>query len=170
LSKNNKYQNNNEDEIGVNAFKDVELVVDLSGSEHVEDLHEHESSENEGQVTGWSDNFFHLTGVEFITVPVSGTTRVDHILVNPDSGLSIQITWCFNLFPINNTIISVGIFLNRLRDHVLTSEEEGEKNNTLPNRLAENVLGHLARNDVVFTVLGLSQEQTLLWQFSSEGK
>jgi len=56
---------NNEDWVLENAFEDVKLIVDLSCSDHVKDLHEDESCEDEGQVTGWSNCLLHFGSVEF---------------------------------------------------------------------------------------------------------
>jgi len=50
----NKDDNPNTDEHGVTAhsFEDVEFVIDLSSSKHVEDLEEHEHVEDDGEMSG----------------------------------------------------------------------------------------------------------------------
>jgi len=73
--------------------------MDLSCSNHIEDLHEHEGGEDEGQVAGWSYFFRHLFGVKIITLEISSTARENK------TGF---------LGPL--------VFLSRLGDKVLTSE------------------------------------------------
>ena len=36
------------------TFENIELVVDLSGADHVEDLHEYKGCEYDGHVSGWA--------------------------------------------------------------------------------------------------------------------
>lgn len=57
----------NEDWVLENALEDVPFVVDLSGADHVEDLHKHKGGEDESQVAAWSKFFSHLAGVQVIS-------------------------------------------------------------------------------------------------------
>lgn len=39
------------------SFEDIDFIIDLSGADHVEDLHEHEEIEYNGQMSCWSIDF-----------------------------------------------------------------------------------------------------------------
>lgn len=51
LKANDEQQNTNEHAVGVDTLKEVDFIVDLSGTKHVENLHPYEHVEDEGQVS-----------------------------------------------------------------------------------------------------------------------
>lgn len=55
LNHKNNCPNNPESWVGADTTEDVDLVIDLSGTNHVENLHENEQVENDSKVSGWSD-------------------------------------------------------------------------------------------------------------------
>lgn len=57
LEDDNNGPNYNECWIGENTFKNIHLVVNLSCTDHVEDLHEDKHVEDDSQMSGWR-NFF----------------------------------------------------------------------------------------------------------------
>jgi hypothetical protein len=69
---------NDKDQVLVDALKDVPLVVDLTCAQHVEDLHEHESSEDESQVTRCTFKLkFFFSCPQVFTIPTGNTTWED---------------------------------------------------------------------------------------------
>jgi len=53
LTDHNDHPHTHEHGIGEQSNADVNLVVDLSSSDHIKDLHEHKDVEDNGQVPGW---------------------------------------------------------------------------------------------------------------------
>jgi len=51
LDNDNNSPDDDESWIGKDSFKDIDLVSNLSGTDHVENLHENEQVENNGQVS-----------------------------------------------------------------------------------------------------------------------
>jgi len=51
LANNNNEPNTAEHRVGENTFENVDFVIDLSGSKHVENLEEYEDIEVNGQVS-----------------------------------------------------------------------------------------------------------------------
>jgi hypothetical protein len=74
--------------------------------------------------------FVQILGVEIIPIPVRGAAGEDEPRV-------------FGVF----------VLFFGFRNNELASKEERKQNNALPDRLPENVLDHLARHDVVLSVL-----------------
>lgn len=122
LTTDNDEPNGDEDPVSEDTLEDPQLIIDLSGTDHVKDLHKHESGEDEGQVTGWTQFGSHITGVELTAIPIGSTAWEDE-------------AWVDTL---------VFVLLNVLWNHPLTGEEEGEQNNALPERLTKNMLDHSA--------------------------
>ena len=139
-----------EHKVGVNSFEDVKLVMNLSGANHVEDLEQHECVENEGQVTGRTILFSNLL-VEIGAIPVLKSSWEDKV----------------TLSAVGSKVIISPLSL-RLDDGELTSEEEEEENDALPDGHTEDVLDHLAGYNVVLSVLGHSFQKVHLGQFSRE--
>lgn len=51
LSDDDDNENNEEHEVAAESLEDVDLVTDLAGREHVEDLHQHEHREDKSHVS-----------------------------------------------------------------------------------------------------------------------
>jgi len=155
--------NPDKDESGVaeEVFEDVNFIVDLSGSNHVDNLEPDEQVEDEGHVTGsvtvgskYGSIVVDLL-VKFITIKEVLSTWEDHIILNDIQFLSPE---------------GEAELLLRLRDHVFTTEKEDEKNNHLEEGHVDNVLGHLARDDKVILVLRRAVKKIILGEFSGKSE
>ena len=49
--------NDHESWVREDTLKDINLIIDFSGANHVENLHENEEIEDDGEVSGWGDSF-----------------------------------------------------------------------------------------------------------------
>jgi len=162
VDNNNDNPDQDESRVFKEAVAKVDFVMDLSGGNHVDNLKPDEQVEDEGHVTGGvtiSTTCCFIcvlnTLVKLVTVDLIKSTREDHIVFN-----NIQL-----LSPGGEAECLV-----RLRDHVLTTEEEDEKNDHLVDRHPENVLGHLARNDKVVLVLRRAIKKGVLGEISSKSE
>jgi len=54
LSEEDSEPNTKEQWVLEDSLKNVDFIIDLSSTEHVEDLKEHKEVEDEGQMSGWS--------------------------------------------------------------------------------------------------------------------
>lgn len=71
LSSDNGKPNSDEHSVCVHSLHNVKFIIDLSSTEHVEDLEEHEQVENNGQMSGWSSSFE-------MSVKISTIKGLDH--------------------------------------------------------------------------------------------
>lgn len=117
--------------------------MNFSATDHIEDLHQNESGEDECKVARGTVCHIHLGGVKFFALPVLSSSRVN----KPSLSVVLKIS-------------------PRLWNNRLASKKENEKNSYLPKSLCENVLNHLSRNYVVIFVLWHSLKQRLFWQLS----
>jgi len=145
LSSGNNDPKDNKHGVSENTFENVELVVNLTSGNHVPDLHEHESVEDESQMA--RSTVFLVNLVKFRAVPVVKATRVDI------TGRSV--------------VLQSDV---RFRDEEFTSEENDEKHNALEDSHPEDVLGHLARHNVISTVLGLALKERGLGELSGQSE
>jgi len=97
LSSDNGEPNSDEHSVGMHSVEDVPFIIDLSSTEHVEDLEEHEQVENNGQMSGWSSSF--EMSVEISTIKGLDHTVKDqfwavfHVLNSPLTKWVNEI-WC----------------------------------------------------------------------------
>ena len=108
------------------SLEDFKLIMDLSGAEHVKDLHHDERGEDEGQVAGWTPAFLKLSSFFFDSVEGLAVPVVRSAWVNIRGRLTIFKGESFTGFDIVLT----------LRDHELTVEQEEEKHECLPDGLS----------------------------------
>jgi hypothetical protein len=145
LSTENHEEEHDEHRVCVNALENIELVVDLAGTDHVKDLHHNKSVEDESQMA--RSTVISEFGVKLGSVPVVGTAGV-HVT----SGA---------------VVLESNI---RFGDEELAGEENEEQQEALVEGHVQNVLDHLAGNNVIVTVLGHAVEETFLGELSGEGK
>ena len=155
------------------ASADVLLVMDLPCGDHVDDLEPNEEVKDEGHVTAsvsidvrvlWAVCAITTLGcillvnllIEFVTVEFVAATGEYEVTVI-DADLSAV-----------ETVVTE--HLVGLRDHVLTTEEEDEKNDHLVERHPNDVLGHLARDNEVFLDLRRALEEIRLGKLSGESQ
>ena len=68
LNDDNDGPNDKECWVGEDSIEDVDLVINLSGANHIEDLHEHEQVEDDGQVAGWCQTLKRLVNWSLLRV------------------------------------------------------------------------------------------------------
>ncbi len=109
------------------ALEDVLLVVDLSGSDHVCDLHEHEDCEDDGVVTRHA-NVGSVLQPQGLPTESELSSRVNH---------AVEIRFIARLF----------------RNKVFSSKDDSEDDNRMEDSHVEDVLNHLSRDDVLISSL-----------------
>jgi len=124
LAENNNDPDSNEHWVGVHSGEDVDLILNLSSSEHVKDLEHDEKIEHNREVTRWSivvERLVQLLSFEVshhsvqdvLTVPVLNlwkSVSSEHSWSETDVGISFGVEWAFDSFW----------------DEVWTSEDEQE--------------------------------------------
>ena len=82
------HENENPDEeehlIFEKSFENIDFVVDLPGTDHVEDLHEHKGCEHDSHVSGWAI-VSQLQNVKLVSSISVWSTRID---------ISVLASWC----------------------------------------------------------------------------
>lgn len=86
--------NNNESWILKDTFEDVNFVIDLSGANHVEDLHEDEQIEDNGQMTRWSHIFKRLVNWSLLSV-LNHTHKNIEFSIIPLFNKGLVVYWIF---------------------------------------------------------------------------
>lgn len=121
----------------------VELVVDLLRVQHVEDLHQHERREDHSKLPARAGVVVAVTVllVEVAAVPVVEPARHDEVAVPR---------------------LVVGVF----GDELLACEHDREDDDGLVERHEEDVLDHLARDDVLVSAVGRALEERRFGCFS----
>lgn len=68
MTGNDQEPEDDENDVLVDALKDVKLIMDLARANHIKDLHKHESGEDESQMAGWSKFGLHFDGIQWLTI------------------------------------------------------------------------------------------------------
>ena len=158
------------------ATADVDLVVDLPRSNHVNDLEPDEQVEDEGHMTARvSSGVFVFVAICPLTVLAFGVgVEVNDLFIKFITIDSIQSTREYKIavFKVDHlTIFSVVTesFVG-FRDHVLTTEQEDKENDHLEDGHPQDVLGHLARYDEVLFDLWWTVEEFRLGELGSQSQ
>lgn len=168
--------------VGGDALEDVLLIVDLSGADHVEDLHEHEQIEDDGQVAGgafrlegrvhWLLLRILLHSVQHIVGSLAPLRRQLIVILRIGFRQLISNMGVINCFSRSTTakILAscIGLSLPRttipaefIWDEARAGEEDGQNDDCLEDGLAENVLNHLSGDDVFLLSIWWPHKQ--LW-------
>ena len=121
--------------------------MNFSAADHVEYLHHHKSRENERHMPRGTKLIHLFLGVKRGSVPVLSAARVNVASL-----------------PIEHEL-GLGLWNN-----ILPIEQNKEQDSTLPQSLAQDVLDHFSRHDVVLSILGLALEKLWFRQLCSQGQ
>lgn len=135
--------------------------MDLSGIHEVEDLHHHESIEDESEMTRVI-----MRLVEDDRVIISSRGSVETTTTDSTTN-DTPVPLVLGVGHVQGLIIK-GVPL--LRDEGLAHKDEDEEEGGLEDGLTDDVLLHGGRNDIIVTGMGLSKKKTLIWVFSSQCK
>lgn len=163
LSEDNNEPNSHEHGICKDTIEDVNLIIDLSGTEHVEDLEKHEKVEYNGQVSRWSES---------LEVPVD-ILAIESLNHAADDILSIPFLNLWVWMRLNKGIIESDEFccpflVSELLNEEWSRKNESEKDNRLEDRHTQDVLHHLLRDDVLTFPIWWSLQEIILWKLSGE--
>ena len=154
----NNYPDDEEHRVVEEALAEVNLIMDLPGGNHVDNLEPDEEVKDEGHVSGRVIIVSILHDlVKRITIQLVKSTREDHLVI-----LDVHVD--------NGVVLVEAELLVGLGDHVLTTEEEDEEDDHLEEGHVEDVLGHLAGHYEVILDLGWAQQELRLGELGGEGK
>lgn len=167
LSKDDNKPDGHEHSVGEDTVENIKLVIDLSSSKHVPNLHEHEQVEDNGQVSRWS------IGLE-MSVDVSTVKALNHarddVLTGPIlSNLGVWMTQLKFLRETNFSIVPCDT-CTELWDELRPSKDKDEENDSLIDGHTEDMLDHLLRDDVLLLSVWWSLEEIVLWKLSGESQ
>jgi len=153
----NDYPDDQEGWIVEEALANVQLVMNLSGSNHVNDLKPDEQIEDECHMaTGVSTDVNILTTTIWIGVFVVcvANFHVFHFFIKFITIDFIQSTREYKFAVIKANFLAIFAVVTEnfvgFRNHVFTTEEEDKENDHLEDGHPNDVLCHLTRHDEVF--------------------
>jgi hypothetical protein len=146
LSYYDAYKDDQEQEIVEETLENVPFVADLAGRDHVADLHQHEHSEDEGHVPRRTIVF--VFSVLRLTPDGVCPAWVDEPRI-------------FKFVP------PLHIWLD---DEPLSEEHADKQPADHVDTFAKDVLHHFARYNIVFSVLGWSEQQFFPGHLSGESE
>jgi len=160
--------NTHEHWVGGHILEDVKLIVDLSGSNHVEDLKDNKHIEHNSEMSGWS-----IVGEEFVdfrSIEVS-----DHTVHN---GFVIPLSPHFNWMLLGSdrsdtksfVVSCVESTFNSLWEEFVSSEDNDEENDGLEDGHAHDVFDHFSGNDIFIFPVWWSLEKFIFWFLSGESE
>jgi len=76
LNNNYKTPDENKHEVLVNSVEHIPFIVNLSGVDHIDNLHEDEDCENNSEMS-WRSIFSFISSIEIFIIPLIRSTRVD---------------------------------------------------------------------------------------------
>ena len=158
LSEDDDQPHDDEHGVGEESVEDIQLVVDLPGAQHVENLEEHEHVEHQSQVAGMSELVEGL--VDGVSIQPPDHAVEDQVPVP----ISVLLHW------VVVEVLGDDGGVRVLRDESLGTKDNDEHDHGLEEGLSENVLGHLLRDDVLLLSIRGSLKELLSWQLSSQSK
>mmetsp|Transcript_41235 Transcript_41235/g.62745 ORF Transcript_41235/g.62745 Transcript_41235/m.62745 type:complete len:202 (-) Transcript_41235:1946-2551(-) len=148
--------------VGEDALEDVDLIVDLTRSQHVEDLEEHEQVEDNGKVAGGGHRGKGL--VDWFTVKALHHSVEDGVVF--DEPVVVLGNRMFTHGLTDDVVGGVSVLENEL----VSGEHHYEQNSSLEQRLAQDVLHHLVGDDVLLLPIGGSLQQIVLRDLGGQGQ
>mmetsp|Transcript_41237 Transcript_41237/g.62755 ORF Transcript_41237/g.62755 Transcript_41237/m.62755 type:complete len:204 (-) Transcript_41237:1946-2557(-) len=150
--------------VGEDALEDVDLIVDLTRSQHVEDLEEHEQVEDNGKVAGGGHRGKGL--VDWFTVKALHHSVEDGVVVFEPSPVTLDGVVSQFFGARDQVAFGVHVFFYE----EMACEDDSEEHECLEETLSQDVLDHPLRNDVLLLSVGRSLEQVVLGLLSGEGQ
>jgi len=170
------YPHKDEHSIGEDSFENVELIVDLPGGEHVEDLQKDEYVKDEGEVAGGGlvlERFVDRFSLEALHHAVKNVNAVpllvlkvgmlrDVLVSQPERGVAAGLDTVYE-----REVVGA---LDAFRNHLVRGKDNDDQDNALVDCLPKNVLDHLLVDDVLVLPVGRSLKKLLLGKLSRQSK